>query len=221
MNIAKYKNQTYYFSECTDFGFELTTNKKYAGKRAGRPGPVLTFKLKESANIFSMKDKNDEAAFRKYCQAHEQKTLKYIEDFKKDCFCDGAYYRAIDKAREIIKALGYEGFFNNYIDYVAEQRAYNGGTNFSRTSSVEIYKAHILEPQTPTELCDIFDANEETYFVMTRYAEEKNNDDFNEDEFIEKMYKQTYAISREEIVAAIKCMTPAVARRLIHNLTAF
>ncbi len=54
MNIAKYKNknQRYYFSECTNFGFELTTNKKYAGMRAGRPGPVLTFKLNELEILF-------------------------------------------------------------------------------------------------------------------------------------------------------------------------
>lgn len=89
----------------------------YAYDRDHSFGRVTSYCLKENADIFNMRDARDEAAIRKYLQAHRQRWLRYIEDLKDN---DWSAVLNVDEERNelvsIIKDLGYDGYFNYEID---------------------------------------------------------------------------------------------------------
>lgn len=90
INEQKYtnKNRLYYreLRNNSQKGFQeiyLTNSPIYALSYAGINGQIDIYKFKESANIFNMRCKEDEAKLRKFCQTHFNQYGDYLKLFDK------------------------------------------------------------------------------------------------------------------------------------------
>ena len=129
LNEQKYtnKNRLYYRGlkkeDLTKKGFNetyLTTNIVYALSYAKINGIIEVYRLKNEANIFNMKSKQDEANLRKYCNSHMNQYKDYLKTFEKLKDNDWSKVMGGTLLRQpliiAIKTLGYDGYFNYEID---------------------------------------------------------------------------------------------------------
>ncbi len=125
----KNKNRKYYHGKVTDKPgkeFYLTTRFAYALiYTEGLLGEVQEYTLKQTADIFNMKCKTDEGLLRKYCQKYESGLLKYLDHLKNNDWTSFSNPQLKFTFIDIIRNLGYDGFFNFEIDKVALQRLHS------------------------------------------------------------------------------------------------
>lgn len=92
----------------------------YAFDSSNALGEVEVFKLRETANIFNMRCKTDEAALRKQLNSYSPMLTRHIEALKSN---DWSFFLNSDNNRvklvDIIRDLGYDGYFNFEIDSIA------------------------------------------------------------------------------------------------------
>lgn len=96
----------------------LTTRLSYAlAYSFGLKGNVEVYRLKETANIFNMRSKTDEANLRKWCHLNScySDLLKYIDKLKNNDWLDISETKR-GKLIQLIKTMGYDGYFNFEID---------------------------------------------------------------------------------------------------------
>lgn len=97
--------------------FYVTAHSSYAFLYAGKYGKITEYRLKENANIFNMKCATDEGALRRYIQEPKNDIsifwLNFIDSLKDN---DWSGKLGSDALRQnlidIIKELGYDGYFN-------------------------------------------------------------------------------------------------------------
>ncbi len=103
--------------------FYVTTHSSYAFYYAKKYGKITEYRLKENANIFNMKCKTDEGNLRKYIEDPKNNVpyfwIGLISDLKDN---DWSGKLGGDSGRQdfinIIKDLGYDGYFNYEYDEV-------------------------------------------------------------------------------------------------------
>ena len=96
----------------------LTTRLSYAlAYSFGLKGNVEVYRLKDTANIFNMRSKTDEANLRKDCHLNSNYSdlLKYIDKLKNNDWLDITETKR-RKLIGLIRAMGYDGYFNFEID---------------------------------------------------------------------------------------------------------
>lgn len=99
------------------FEYYLTTKFDYAFNYAyGYLGEVIEYNLKQIADIFNANSKKDAAVLRNFCKKYYPDFIPYIELLKTN---DWSKIRSSEDKRnliEIVKDLGYDGYFNWEID---------------------------------------------------------------------------------------------------------
>lgn len=96
--------------------FYLTTSIVYAASYAGDNGDVSSYVLKKDLNIFNAKSKQD---YNKIKDALSDDLLSYLDRLADEdwVFEDNLFEQTTkNKFIEIIKSLGYDGFFNYEVD---------------------------------------------------------------------------------------------------------
>lgn len=96
--------------------FYLTTSIVYAASYAGDDGNVSSYVLKKDLNIFNAKSKQDYNAIK---DALSNDLLSYLDRLADEdwVFGDNLFEQTTkNKFIEIIKSLGYDGFFNYEVD---------------------------------------------------------------------------------------------------------
>ena len=115
----------------------LTTRLIYAlAYSFGLKGIVEVYRLKDTANIFNMRSKQDEGNLRVFCHNHGMsKYLKYFDKLKNNDWL-GVLEEDRQKLVNAIKSLGYDGYFNYEIDEVRYEKIKH--SSFCNFSSLQI-----------------------------------------------------------------------------------
>lgn len=214
-------NRKYYHGKIKDFQedkkvyeeFYLTTKKEYAFPYACRGGVVEEYQLKEVADIFNMNCLTDERKFFVYCRQNFPYAISDIPVLKSNDWCKigGTEYR--QSLINIIKELGYDGYFNFEIDKeIIDSYHKNGLYRYSNihinSPAIAVFNKDILIKKDEYPIESLVDKDYERCFVKNNALESlSKSKDYSLEKFLNKMLNLTYAIDEEEIIEIFEKIT--------------
>lgn len=211
--IFSFENDKRKFSE-----FYLSTSLLYslvyAYDEDHNFGVIEEYRLKSPINIFNAKDKKDEACLRIYLHKNVPKYLKYIELLKENdwsVILEGDYNRQI--LIDIIKDLGYDGYFNYEIDKESIDFLHKAGVFkysdltikqpsiciFNKDSIKKVFEWDKKSLLRNSKFNDIKNKEIEWFSYKVRNKMLETKDEFDEEFFIEGMYRLTLTLDKNEL----------------------
>ena len=199
--VAGFKKEERKFSE-----FYLTTNIYYAVMYAKRGGTVEKYQLKEIADIFNANSHTDERIFRDYCIEHNNIAYKYLTHLKNCDWCgiDDDKYR--DKLIDIVKELGYDGFFNYELDENLRRVFHNAGVfqfdgKEPRYPAIGLFNEDMVTKKAEYKIEDIIQIeNEKSCVVSDVILALSKNINLSAEDFLKREYQKTFVVSKKDIL---------------------
>lgn len=192
----------------------------YAFDKEHNFGKIIEYRLREKINIFNMKSKKDEGTLRVYLHNHNPELIKYIEKLK-----NNDWSTLLKSNRQvlinIIKSLGYDGYFNyeldkNSVDALHKKGIFKYSDLVLKSPSIGIFNKNILTQVNVWNKNNIsknvnysnIKEREINYLkdlAITKLLDEKQN--FKIQIFITNMYEQCLTLSEDDTLQVLKNIT--------------
>lgn len=213
-------NRRYYHGRIKNFEedkkvfheFYLTTKKEYSFPYACRGGIIEEYRLKETSDIFNMNCYSDEKAFRDKCNKMCPDLLKYIPHLKNYDWisANGKFLRQM--FIQIIRELGYDGYFNKEIDEMVLESYHKEGiykfSNLTHSPAVALFNKDKLIKLNQYNIEDMVDLEYEKNLVEQKaYIFLLKDRAYPPRKFLQNMWNITYGITAKEILSIFQNIT--------------